>query len=141
MESILFISRLLFSALFLISALNHFTNLEGMAAYTKSRGVPAAKVAVLLSGVILALGSVMLITGLWADLGALLLFVFLIPTALLMHPFWREEDPMTKMNEQIAFMKDLSLAGGALAIFAFYELFAKVSDATQGGLFGWPLFH
>ena len=112
-----------------------------MTAYTASRGVPAPKIAVLTSGVILALGSLMLLTGYWADLGALLLFIFLIPTALLMHPFWREEDPMTKMNEQIAFMKDLSLAGGALAIFAFYALGAKAGDLTHGFLYGWPLFH
>ena len=112
-----------------------------MTAYTASRGVPAPKIAVLISGVVLALGSIMLLTGYWADLGALLLFVFLIPTALLMHPFWREEDPMTKMNEQIAFMKDLSLAGGALAIFAFYALGAASTELTNGFLYGWPLFH
>ena len=141
METVLLISRILFSLLFLVSALNHFTNVSGMTAYTASRGVPAPKIAVLISGAILAAGSIMLLTGYWADLGALFLFVFLIPTALLMHPFWREEDPMTKMNEQIAFMKDLSLAGGALAIFAFYALGATSSTLTHGFLYGWPLFH
>jgi uncharacterized membrane protein YphA (DoxX/SURF4 family) len=140
MESILFISRILFALLFVISAINHFTNVNGMAAYTQSRGIPAAKVAVLTSGVILSVGSFALITGYWADLGAMLLFAFLIPTALLMHPFWREEDPMTKMNEQIAFMKDLALAGGALAIFAFYQIGATV-EITHQALYGWPLFH
>ncbi|MCX6405045.1 MAG: DoxX family protein [Actinobacteria bacterium] len=140
MESILFISRILFALLFVISAINHFTNVNGMAAYTQSRGIPAAKVAVLTSGVILSVGSFALITGYWADLGAMLLFAFLIPTALLMHPFWREEDPVTKMNEQIAFMKDLALAGGALAIFAFYQIGAAV-EITHQALYGWPLFH
>jgi len=141
METLLFVSRIFFSLLFVVSAINHFTNIKGMTAYTASRGVPAAKLAVLLSGVILAVGSILLITGYWADLGALLLFAFLIPTALLMHPFWREEDPMSKMNEQIAFMKDLALAGGALAIFSFYAIAASVDTVTHGALYGWPLFH
>lgn len=142
METVLFISRIMFALLFVISAINHFTNVSGMAAYTQSRGVPAAKAAVLFSGVVLSLGSISLITGYWADLGALLLFAFLIPTALLMHPFWRESDPMTKMNEQIAFMKDVALAGGALAIFAFYQIAQSVAvPATHGALYGWPLFH
>jgi uncharacterized membrane protein YphA (DoxX/SURF4 family) len=130
----------MFALIFVISAISHFTNVSGMTAYTQSRGVPAAKFAVLLSGVVLSVGSISLITGYWADLGALLLFAFLIPTALLMHPFWRESDPMAKMNEQIAFMKDLALAGGALAIFAFYQI-AATSAVTHGALYGWPLFH
>ena len=56
--------------------------------------------------------------GIYADLGALLLAIFLIPTAFMMHNFWKESDATAKMNETIAFFKDLSLAGAALIIYA-----------------------
>ena len=138
METLLFVSRVLFALIFVVSGLNHFRNIEGMAAYTKSRGVPNARVAVILSGVTLLIGSATMLTGYWVDLGALLIFIFLIPTALLMHPYWRETDPMVRMNEQIAFLKDLSLAGGALAIFSLYQL--HTLDIANQVLYGWPLF-
>lgn len=74
--------------------------------------------------------------GIWADLGALLLFAFLIPTAFLMHPFWKEEDAMAKVNEQTQFLKDLGLAAGAL--FAFI-LFATAGEDLGFMVIG-PLF-
>jgi len=138
-ETLLFISRILFSLIFLTSAFNHFKNVDGMTAYTKSRGVPGARYAVIGSGATLLIGSLTLLTGYWVDLGALLLFVFLIPTALLMHPFWKETDAMARMNEEIAFLKDLSLAGGALAIFSLYQISAI--GITHQALYGWPLFN
>lgn len=110
-----------------------------MTAYTKSRGVPAARYAVLAGGITLLIGSVTLLTGYWVDLGALLVFIFLIPTALLMHPYWKESDAIARMNEQIAFLKDLSLAGGALAIFSLYQINAV--GITHQVLYGWPLFN
>ena len=139
MEILLFISRILFALIFLLSGLNHFKNIDGMTAYAKSRGVPAARGAVLASGATLLIGSITLLTGYWVDLGALLVFAFLIPTALLMHPFWKESDQMARMNEQIAFLKDLSLAGGALAIFSLYQI--DPSTVMHQVLYGWPLFN
>jgi uncharacterized membrane protein YphA (DoxX/SURF4 family) len=70
------------------------------------------------SGVLLIVGALMVLLGIWADLGALLLVVFLIPTALLMHAFWKETDPQAKQLEMIQFQKDMALAGAALLIFA-----------------------
>ncbi len=45
--------------------------------------------------------------------------MFLLSTAFVMHPFWKESDPQASMNEMSHFMKDLALAGAALLI-AFY---------------------
>ena len=38
-----------------------------------------------------------------------------------MHDFWRDEDPDTRMNNMIMFMKNLALAGGALALMGVDE--------------------
>jgi uncharacterized membrane protein YphA (DoxX/SURF4 family) len=63
-------------------------------------------------------GGLYIVLGFYADLGALLIAAFLIPTALIMHAFWKETDATAKQNETIGFFKDLALAGAALIIFA-----------------------
>lgn len=50
----------------------------------------------------------MVLLGVWGDLGALFLVVFLIPTALYMHDFWKIEDPGEKQNRMSHFMKNLA---------------------------------
>jgi putative oxidoreductase len=136
MDVVVLIGRILFAALFVVSAVGHFTQTDAMTGYTKSKGVPAARLAVLLGGVLLALGAVSILLGLWPDLGALLLVVFLVPTALLMHPFWKETDPQAKQMEQVQFFKDTALAGASLMLFA---LFAHVGDDLGLVIVG-PLF-
>lgn len=118
MDVVALIGRILFVLLFLGSGYAHLAQTEAMAGYAASKGVPSAKIATQLSGVLMIIGAVLLLLGVWADLGALLLFVFLVPTAVLMHAFWKESDPQARQLEMIQFQKDLGLAGAALLIFA-----------------------
>jgi putative oxidoreductase len=120
MDLIVLIGRILLAALFLGSAFGHLTQTEGMAGYAQAKGVPSARAAVVVSGVLILLGSLMVLLGIWPDLGALLLFIFLIPTAILMHGFWRETDPQARQMEMIQFQKDIALAGAALIAFALF---------------------
>lgn len=117
-EIALIAGRVLFALLFVSSGVNHFTQNSAMTGYAKYKKIPMAKIAVYVSGLMLVLGGIYIALGFYADLGALLLAIFLIPTAFLMHAFWKESDATTKSNERIAFFKDLSLAGAALIIFA-----------------------
>jgi uncharacterized membrane protein YphA (DoxX/SURF4 family) len=137
MDVIVLIGRILFAVLFLGSAFGHLTQSAAMAGYAKSKGVPAAQAAVILSGLLILFGGVSILLGLWPDLGALAIVLFLIPTAVLMHAFWRERDPMTRQMEQVQFMKDTALAGAALALFGF---FAYVGDELGYTLTG-PAFN
>jgi len=117
-EIALIIGRVLFALLFISSGVNHFAQNSAMTAYAKYKKIPMAKIAVYVSGLMLVLGGIYIALGFYADLGALLIAIFLIPTAFLMHAFWKESDATAKANERIAFFKDLSLAGAALIIFA-----------------------
>jgi putative oxidoreductase len=117
MDVVLLIGRILFGALFLAAAAGHLTQTKALAGYATSRGVPLATPATLVTGVQILLGGLSVILGVWADLGALLLAAFLLPTAVLMHGFWRETDPTTKQMEMTQFQKDVALAGAALAFF------------------------
>lgn len=118
MKAVLAIGQILFALLFVNSGIGHLTKLEAMTGYAKYKKVPAAKFSVLLSGLMILVGGIYVGLGIYADLGALLIAIFLVPTAFMMHAFWKETDPTSKMNETVAFWKDLSLAGAALMIYA-----------------------
>lgn len=131
MNTVLLIGRILFALMFVSSGINHLTKSEAMTGYAGFKKVPAAKLSVLISGVLLAAGGLSIILGVYADLGALVLAVLLILIALKMHDFWAQTDAQAKQNETIAFFKNISMAGGALIMFAI--------AATEGSDYGWTL--
>jgi putative oxidoreductase len=120
MDVVALIGRILFVLIFLTSGVGHLSQTAAMAGYATAKRVPAATAATIGSGVVLLVGALLVLLGIWGDLGALLLVVFLVPTALVMHAFWTERDPVAKQQERIAFLKDIGLAGAALLIFVMY---------------------
>lgn len=136
MDVVILIGRVVFVVLFLGGAMNHFTNGKMMIGFAKSKGVPTPDLAVYGGGVLLGLGGLSVLLGIWPDLGALLLVVFLVPTALFMHAFWKETDQEARMAEMIHFQKDMALAGASLMLFG---LFATLGDEL-GLVIAAPLF-
>ena len=118
MDIVLIVGRILFALIFINSGFAHFAQREAMTGYAQFKKVPAAKLAVPVSGVMILLGGLSIVLGLWMDLGALLLAIFLIFSAFMMHNFWTIDDATQKMNETVAFFKNLSMAGAALIILA-----------------------
>lgn len=136
MSVLVLVGRILFVALFLNAVIPHLTKTDMMAGYAKSKGVPLAWPATFGSGILLLLGGLSVLLGVWADLGALLLAVFLVPTAVLMHGFWRESGD-GRMMEQTQFFKDLSLAGAALMLMGLIAIAGhKLGLTITGPLFG-----
>jgi len=130
LSAILLIGRIIFGGFFIMSGINHFTKLEAMTGYAKYKKLPAAKVGVLVSGLMLLLGGAYVLLGFYVDLGALLLAIFLVLAAVIFHNFWKETDATAKQSEMMNFMKDFALAGAALILFA---VVAKHGDMS----FGW----
>ena len=87
-----------------------------------------------LSGLLLALGGLSIILGVYADLGAIVIAALLIAMAVKMHDFWAA-DAASKPTEMISFLKNISMAGGALFIFA---IAATTVDGTAINI-GWTL--
>ena len=135
MDILVLIGRILFSVLFLTSAVGHLTQSKAMAEYAASKGVPVPQLSVVVSGVVLAVGALSVLLGVWADLGALLLVAFLVPTAALMHNFWSESDAQARQTEMIQFNKDIALAGAALMLFAFFAHTSDLGLTITGPLF------
>ncbi len=137
MDAIILIGRILFALIFISSGIaGHFMALEQSSQYADMKGVRPAKPAVIVSGIVILLGGLSIILGLWMDLGALLIVIFALSAAFLMHNFWTIEDPMERQMEMTQFMKDTALAGGALVILGMTQLMGDDLGLTLTG----PLF-
>ena len=117
MDWLYLIGRVLFAMVFIGSGFGHFAQANQMAQYAGSKGVAAAKTMVLVTGSMILLGGFSILLGLYMEIGAWLLVLFLIPTSFLMHNFWQDMDPMQKQIEGAMFMKNIALAGAALIVY------------------------
>ncbi len=111
------IGRFLFSLIFIISGFNHFTS--GSVSYADSMGLPLADFLVPISGLMAIVGGTSLLIGLHARAGGVLLLFFLIPVTLIMHNFWRTQDPIEAQMQLIHFLKNTALIGGIILIIFF----------------------
>jgi len=134
MDIVLIVGRILFALIFINSGFAHFAKREAMTGYAQFKKVPAAKLTVPLTGLMILLGGLSIVLGIWMDLGALLLAIFLVFSAFMMHNFWTMDDANQKMNETVAFFKNLSMAGAALIILAVIanggDLGANLGDVS-----------
>ncbi|MGA2047308.1 MAG: DoxX family protein [Terracidiphilus sp.] len=110
-------ARVLFALNFVVALPYHFTHQA--VHVTAEQGVPLAGVLVPLSGVLALAGGLSVAIGYKARCGAWALVAFLVPVTLWMHAFWRLSDPHTVFIEQVMFLKNLSMLGGALLISQF----------------------
>lgn len=117
-EEVFLLGRILFSLVFVGSGIGHLTQTEGSAQYAAYKKVPSPKLAVQASGVLMLLGGLAIILGIWMDLAALGIAILLLMMAFMMHRFWEETDGQTKQVEMAQFMKNVSIAGGALVLVA-----------------------
>jgi len=106
-----------------------------MTGYAQYKKVPAAKLSVILSGLMILVGGIFVALGIYADLGALLIALFLIPAAFMMHNFWTIQDAQAKQGEMINFFKNLSLAGAALIIFVLVGSGVDFGPSITDGFF------
>lgn len=107
-------ARVLFAAVFVMAAPGHFGG-ESIA-NAAAHGVPAAEALVPLSGLLALLGGLSVAFGFKARLGAVLLIAFLVPVTVMMHDFWAVADPAAAKLQQVMFMKNVTMLGGALLI-------------------------
>ena len=124
------VGRVLYSLIFLMTILGHFS--QGYIGYAAQAGVPAAALLVPLSGVIAIAGGLSVALGYQAKLGAWLLVLFLVPVTLAMHNFWTVTDPMMRGMQMALFMKNVSMLGAALLI-AYFGAGPVSLDARRRG--------
>lgn len=112
------VGRILVGLYYVYSGFNHFRSFEMMAGYSSSKGLPAPKLAVAGSGVLLVLGGSCILLGAKPVVGVIAIVVFLIPVTFTMHRFWDVEEPAQRMAETVNFNKNVALIGSTLMFLA-----------------------
>jgi uncharacterized membrane protein YphA (DoxX/SURF4 family) len=113
MPYLFLLGRILFGGFFVLAGINHFRSASMMAGYAASKGVPSAHAAVVGSGVLMFLGGLSVVLGVYPMWGVVFLTLFLVPATLMMHNFWADTDPMARMNNLINFQKNTALLGAS----------------------------
>jgi putative oxidoreductase len=109
-------ARLLISQIFLTSGVMKIIDWSGTEAQMAGREmfwVPFFHVAAMLTELA---GGLSLLLGYKARLGALLLFLFLIPVTLTFHNWWTYADPNERHVNMLFFLHNLTLMGGLLLL-------------------------
>jgi uncharacterized membrane protein YphA (DoxX/SURF4 family) len=108
------VGRLLFLVVFVRGGYGS-RNLSHTIAMAARAGAPLASVTVPVSQVLQWVGIISVALGIWADIGALCLVLFLIPVTYLTHAFWRFEGQ--QRQAQVGnFLRNLTYLGGVLLI-------------------------
>lgn len=118
MDYLFLLGRVLFGGFFVLSGLKHLTGLAGMTGYAQMKKVPAAKFGVIVSGLMILLGGIGVITGIYTTISLWLIIIFLVLVTFKMHAYWAVTDVNMKMAEQVNFKKNLALLGAALMLLA-----------------------
>jgi putative oxidoreductase len=112
------LGRLLLGTIFFMAAVgNKIPHFSDVAKVMDSAGVPAPQLLLVGAIVFLIAGSLSVVLGYKARIGALLLLTFLVLASYYFHPFWKLEG-QAQQEQMIQFMKNLSMMGAMLFIVA-----------------------
>ncbi|MGC8578655.1 MAG: DoxX family protein [bacterium] len=117
-NGLLLLARVLFSLIFISGAMEHLTQINSMAGYAASAGVPFPKLAIVVTGLMLLIGSISVLLGWKTAYGAIILILFLIPVTYQVHflGMLHATDPMQKQMQMTNMLKNIGLIGGAIYI-------------------------
>ena len=112
------LGRLLLCTIFFMAAVgNKIPHFSDVAKIMESVGVPAPQLMLAGAIVFLVVGSLSVIVGYKARIGAVLLLTFLVLASYYFHPFWTLEG-QAQQGQMIQFMKNLSMAGAMIFLIA-----------------------
>ncbi len=118
MTYLFLLGRVLLGVYFILSGWKHFKHLKSMTGYAASKNVPLPREGVMLTGLMMILGGLGVLLGVYVVWSIFLLVIFLLVITPQMHAYWKDTDPMTRMANEINFQKNLALLGALLMLLA-----------------------
>jgi putative oxidoreductase len=115
------LGRMLLASMFIYGGAGAFSEPGKRVALVEKAGIPQARSATILNGAIMVIGGAALAADIMPKLAATVLISSLIPTTLIGHAFWQEDDPEKRRGQQIQFFKNVSMLGGLLLVLADRE--------------------
>ena len=110
------LGHLLLSGIFISGGWKAFANPGGRVNKAADAGIPEPDSAVKLNGAAMAIGGLLLGMGIMPKLASLILIGTLIPTTIVGHAFWKEEEGAARQQQLTQFFKNLGLIGALLVV-------------------------
>jgi uncharacterized membrane protein YphA (DoxX/SURF4 family) len=109
--------RVMFTLIFFLSGITHFTGLDDYVALMPA-AIPFRPFWVVISGVVELAGATLILVNRSPRLGAWLIFVFLVPVTITVHgvAMTTATDETMRRIQQSFFLKGITMAGAALLI-------------------------
>jgi putative oxidoreductase len=105
------VGRVLIGLIFLMSGINKIADPQGTQQYMAAMGITTATTFLYAGAVFVEVaGGLSLLLGVWAKWGATALILFMIPTTLIFHTNFGDQ------NQTIHFLKNLAMMGGLLYV-------------------------
>ena len=117
-NTVALVGRILLALIFVISGFSKIGGFDGTVGYIASKGLPFAALGAVIAIVVEFFGGIALILGLYTRWVALAMALFTLAAAVFFHNFWAVPAEQM-MNQNIHFMKNISMIGGLLTVFAF----------------------
>jgi putative oxidoreductase len=111
------VGRVLLALIFILSAVGKLQDWQGTVQMMTDRGLPMPDALLSISVGLELVGGILVVLGLYARWGAVVLLLFLIPVSVIMHNFWDVPQEQAQM-QMINFMKNVSIAGGLVFLLA-----------------------
>ena len=112
------LGRICLSGIFILGGADAFKTPAARTGKVEGAGIPEPELAVKINGATMVIGGILLALGIAPKVAAGALIGMMIPTTLVGHAFWDEQDPKTIAMQRVHFLKNLGLIGGLLWIIA-----------------------
>ncbi len=123
METTLLIGRILLGGYFVLGGINHFSQKASLTGYAQSKNIPLPGLSVMVTGLLMIAGGLGILLWQFVPVAILLLVLFLLPTTILMHAFWKQTDDAAKQSDMREFLKNMGLLGALLILYSVSNLF------------------
>jgi putative oxidoreductase len=112
----LLLARILLSVMFLVSGFDALADIEGTGGYFAGLGLPLPGLLTWIVGVFEIVAGILLVIGLQTRITAVVLALFSAVASYLGHFSQGGNDPMMAFMHAQAFLKDIAVAGGMIAL-------------------------
>jgi len=112
------IGRILVGCYYLQEGFKLLTGLTHTSRAIAAHGVPLPELAAIGAGLLLLVGGLSLLLGVFPRLGVTAIVLFLVPVTLVMHAFWADHDPARRQANIVNFSKNIGLIGSSLMFLA-----------------------
>ena len=128
---VILVGRVLFALYFgAVAGVGHIRSSQNYEGYARSIGFPAVALAGWAAGVSLEVGALSVALGVWPDVGALMIGLFVVIAAVYFHRYWEIEDQMQRMNQSFLFWRNVIALGASIALFGCFAAFGEALRFT-----------